>query len=211
MMHLDLREKILEEAIGILYRDGVERVTMRALASALDYSPATLYRHFRSKHELIREVALQGFARLEEAVEASATVEDPAEAVADSMRRYIDFGLTNPQLYRLMFQEFPVESYSERELAHFGLLWAFGRSLHARGIEAGVFPPVDPDTETSMTWSTMHGFVQLALSQRLPNPAGDGTRRLRVLRDAVVESRLRGLRCATERVGDAPPPTDVPR
>ena len=40
MIHSNLRDKILEEAIGILYRDGVERITMRALAGALDYSPA---------------------------------------------------------------------------------------------------------------------------------------------------------------------------
>jgi AcrR family transcriptional regulator len=196
MIHPNLREKILEEAIGILYRDGVDHITMRALASALDYSPATLYRYFRSKRELIREVALLGFARLEEEVEVSAGVADPAEAVAESMRRYIRFGLTHPQLYRLMFQEFRVESYSRRELAHFGLLWAFGRSLHVRGIEAEVFHPGDPDVETSATWAMVHGFVQLALSQRLPSPAVKPSGRLEALRDAVIESRLRGLRRA---------------
>ena len=174
---------------------------MRALASALGYSPATLYRYFRSKHELIREVALQGFARLEEAVEASAGIADPGEAVADSMRRYIQFGLSNPQLYRLMFQEFPIENYSEREFAHFGLLWAFGRSLHVRGIDAHVFAAGDPDAETAATWAMMHGFVQLTLSQRLPSPAAEHSGRLGALRDAVIESRLRGLRCATEGIG----------
>jgi hypothetical protein len=94
-----------------------------------------------------------------------------------------------------MFQEFPVESYSERELAHFGLLWAFGRSLHARGIDSEVFGPCDPDVETSVTWAMMHGFVQLTLSGRLPSPAADPSSRVAVLRDAVIESRLRGLRC----------------
>ena len=136
-MQANLREKILEEAIGILYRDGVERTTMRALASALDYSPATLYRYFRSKQELIREIALHGFVRLEETIEPSASLEDPLEAAADCMRRYIDFGLTNPQLYRLMFQEFDVESYSERERAHRELTWVFARSLHIRAMESG--------------------------------------------------------------------------
>lgn len=193
MLHSNLREKILEEAIGILYRRGVEHITMRALAAALDYSPATLYRYFRSKQELIREVALHGFERLEEAVEAAATVEDPAQAIAESMRRYIEFGLTQPQLYRLMFQV-PVESYSERELAHVGLLSAFGRILHVNGIEAGVFGAVDPDVAAAATWATMHGFVQLALDERLPNPAAATPSRLDALRDAVIESRLCGLR-----------------
>ena len=38
-----LRQKILEEAIGIVYREGVDRITMRALGEKLGYSPATIY------------------------------------------------------------------------------------------------------------------------------------------------------------------------
>jgi hypothetical protein len=67
-----------------------------------------------------------------------------------------------------------------------------------RGIEAGVFASGDPDVETSTTWATMHGFVQLALSQRLPSPAAEYSGQLMVLCDGVVESRLRGLRRATD-------------
>jgi AcrR family transcriptional regulator len=194
MIQPDLREKILEEAIGILYRDGVERITMRSLAAALDYSPATLYRHFRSKQELIREIALYGFVRLEETIEVSASIEDPLEAAVDCMRRYIDFGLANPQLYRLMFEEFDVESYSERERAHRELTWVFARSLHIRAIENDVFRRGDPDVQTSATWATLHGFLMLAFTQRLPSPSAARSIRLTELRDEVIESRLLGLR-----------------
>ena len=200
-MQPDLREKILEEAIGILYRHGVKRITMRALADALGYSPATLYLYFRSKRELIREISLQGFERLERVVEMSANVADPLDAVADSMHRYIDFGLENGELYRLMFQDLPLESYSSRELAHFELLWAFGRSLHVRALEDADAAEGDPDTETSTTWATMHGFVQLALSQRLPHPTAVRSERLGALRDAVIGSRMLGLRCVSGRDG----------
>ena len=86
-------------------------------------------------------------------------------------------------------------SYSERELAHRELTWAFARSLHIRAIESRVFLPGDPDAQTSATWATLHGFVQLALSQRLPSPAAEHPIRLTALRDAVIESRLRGLLC----------------
>jgi AcrR family transcriptional regulator len=204
MIHSNLRDKILEEAIGILYRDGVERITMRALAGALDYSPATLYLHFRSKQELIREIALRGFERLEEAMEGSASVEDPLEAAVDCMRRYIDFGFANPQLYRLMFHEFDVESYSEREQAHRELTWVFARTLHIRAIEAGVFRAGDPDAQTSATWATLHGFLLLALTGRLPSPSAELPVRLSELRDAVIESRLVGLRNSAREVVEAP-------
>ena len=177
---------------------------MRALAGALGYSPATLYLHFRSKEELIREIAVFGFERLEAAMEVSAGVEDPLEAAVDCMRRYIDFGLANPQLYRLMFQEFDVESYTERERAHRELTWVFARSLHIRGIEGGVFRPDNPDAQTSATWATLHGFLMLALTGRLPSPSAERTVRLTELRDAVIESRLVGLCNPAQEVKQAP-------
>ncbi len=92
-----------------------------------------------------------------------------------------------------MFEDLPLESYSARELAHFELLWAFGRSLHVRGIESGAFAALDADVETTTTWAVLHGFVQLALSGRLPLPMEDPPGRLLPMRDALIESRLRGL------------------
>jgi AcrR family transcriptional regulator len=66
-----LRTKILEQSIGIVYRGGPRRITMRSPSQKLGYSPGTIYLHFRNKQELLKEIALHGFDALGDAVTAA--------------------------------------------------------------------------------------------------------------------------------------------
>jgi AcrR family transcriptional regulator len=190
----DLRTKILEEAIGMVAREGVHRTTMRALARRLGISPATLYQHFRNKQHLQRQIALYGFERLGEALDAATTIEDPFEAFRSMSIRYIQFGLSNPELYRIMFQT--IGSLRELRLVGDPLVLQVRRkivSVYERGMASGAFRQVDPEIEVSVRWATVHGFVQLVAASRLPD-AHSGVTDLRPLQDAAIEMMLCSLR-----------------
>jgi AcrR family transcriptional regulator len=47
------RERILQAARELFYRDGINTVSMDAIASAADTNKMTVYRHFSSKDELV--------------------------------------------------------------------------------------------------------------------------------------------------------------
>jgi AcrR family transcriptional regulator len=190
----DFRAKIVEEAIGIVYRQGPRRITMRSLAEKLGYSPGTIYLHFRSKQELLKEIALHGFDALGDAVAPAHALEDPFEAIAETARRYIDFGLEHHELYRLMFHDISlVGQLSAADAARVARTWALGRVLYERGIASGAFRKGDPEVEANIGWAWVHGFVELAASGRLP--AGGGLpKQLWAVRDAMIEARLRALR-----------------
>ena len=51
-----VRERILDAALEFFAREGVEGVTMRALADAIEYSPPVIYAHFKDKDAIIREL-----------------------------------------------------------------------------------------------------------------------------------------------------------
>ena len=51
------RERILDAAQAIAERDGVPRLTMRRIGAELGADPTAVYRHFRSKDELLVELA----------------------------------------------------------------------------------------------------------------------------------------------------------
>jgi AcrR family transcriptional regulator len=189
----NLRTKILEEAIGMVAREGVSRTTMRALARRLALSPATLYQHFRNKQHLQREIALHGFEKLHDAMSAGADVEDPSEALRSISVRYIQFGLSNPELYPLMFQTLS----SLRELGLVGdprILELRGRiiSVYERGMASGAFRRMELDAEVTVHWAALHGFVQLVAASRLPD--AHGPVELRQLQEAIIEMMLRSLR-----------------
>jgi AcrR family transcriptional regulator len=187
------RDKILREAIEIVQKHGVESVTMRSLAERLGHSPATLYLHFRSKRELLRALALDGFDRLLEAVGPSLRLPDPIEAMVEGGKRYIDFGLANPEIYRLMFQDITVAALPPEDLAQQSRVWSLFRETHARGIASGALRKGDPDTFNMVGWSLLHGFVLLALSGRNPAPFMEGRSQGQV-REEVITTWVRAFR-----------------
>ena len=48
----DLRALILKTAEELFVREGYEKVSMRKIASRMEYSPTTIYHHFTHKAEL---------------------------------------------------------------------------------------------------------------------------------------------------------------
>jgi AcrR family transcriptional regulator len=194
-----LREKILQEAIDIVQKHGVESITMRSLAEKLGASPATIYVHFQSKRELLHDLALEGFDRLTAAVEPSLRLPDPGEAMVRPPSA-IDFGLANPEIYRLMFQDTSIQGFTADDIAHRARLWNLFRNAHARGIASGAFREGDPDAFNMVGWSMLHGFVLLALSGRNPSPFMEGLSQGEV-RDHVIAAWRRAF-CSQREAGN---------
>lgn len=54
------RQEILDAARTILAKDGVEGLSIRAVADLVDYSPSALYRYFASKEEILSALREEG-------------------------------------------------------------------------------------------------------------------------------------------------------
>jgi AcrR family transcriptional regulator len=166
------RERIVEEALRIVTDEGPEGVTIRALAQRLGLSAGSIYTHFRSKDELLQQVAAQGFDRLMAEAVGAMELADPREAMLEGGRRYLQFAEANPALYRLMFAEVDLARFrAEPTVAMPGrALYDLYRDLYARAVESGAIRDIDPELQTLIGWSAVHGFAMLALSGRLPPP-----------------------------------------
>jgi len=102
-----LRDRILEAARRIVIREGFAALSMRKIADAIEYSPATLYLYFASRDEIARALCAQGYAQLLAGFEPLAQIADPAERLKALARAYVAFGVAHPQTYRLIFMEDP--------------------------------------------------------------------------------------------------------
>ncbi|SPB18621.1 TetR family transcriptional regulator [Caballeronia novacaledonica] len=100
-----LRERILEVSREIVKREGFASLSMRKLAEAIDYSPAALYLHFKSRGDIARALRREGHASLRDAFLAHTSIADPAARLNAMGRAYVEFGLAEPETYRLMFME----------------------------------------------------------------------------------------------------------
>ncbi|SMG25767.1 TetR/AcrR family transcriptional regulator [Paraburkholderia susongensis] len=102
-----LRERILDAARRIVMREGFAALSMRKIADAIEYSPATLYLHFESRDEIARALCAEGYAQLLETFVPFVQIADPAERLRALGRAYVAFGVAHPETYRLIFMEDP--------------------------------------------------------------------------------------------------------
>jgi AcrR family transcriptional regulator len=92
------RERVLEEALALMDREGLEVVTMRRLADHLRVTPMALYNHVRSKKDLLGSIA----EHLTSQIEFDCDEPDWRDRIRTCFRRLRDACLAHPSAVRLM-------------------------------------------------------------------------------------------------------------
>jgi AcrR family transcriptional regulator len=100
-----LRLELLEAASRLLAGAGDARhVTIRAVAKEAGVTSPSVYRHFPSKQDLVREVLALRFEEFREALVLTARgTSDAGERLLRACQAYVRFALGNPGHYRLLF------------------------------------------------------------------------------------------------------------
>ncbi len=108
------RREILDSAREIFINDGYDGFSMRKLAEKIDYSPTTIYLYFRNKDDLLFAICEEFFAHfLAELNRIRSVSPDPVETLHQAFFYFINFGLKNPDQYKLIF--FTKSVYGTRE------------------------------------------------------------------------------------------------
>ena len=167
----ELRRKILDAARELFVQQGYGHFTMRELADRIEYTPTTIYLHFKDKDELIAEVCEETFrGLLKELEKIRGKFEDPVETVRAGCRAYIDFGLANPSYYMVSFMSSRAREFTAEELLSLTERYPAGMRAYdflKEAVEAcirqGRFRQVDPDAAAQTVWAAIHGVTSLLL------------------------------------------------
>ena len=99
------RQSILQGAEAVLLRDGLDALTLDAIAAELGLTKQGVYYHYASKEALLAELVLQEWSAAAEALhaatEAAASAEDALEAL---VRCYVERYAGRLQMFRLATQ-----------------------------------------------------------------------------------------------------------
>ncbi|HTJ75472.1 MAG TPA: TetR/AcrR family transcriptional regulator [Acidimicrobiales bacterium] len=166
-----LREEILEATERLLIQTGDQgAVSIRAIAEAAGVTPPSIYLHFADKDELLAAVCAVRFAELDRCMtEAAAAVDDPLEALRARGLAYVQFGLENPEHYRILFMTRPVAGAADNpvDLEHLPGLGAFGHLVEdvTRAMDAGALAAADPFLVATGLWTGVHGITSLLIAR----------------------------------------------
>jgi AcrR family transcriptional regulator len=165
----EMRQRILEAALHLFRERGFDGVSIRNIAEAIEYSPATIYLYFKDKNELFYALQFEAMDIKRNHLLPSAAIEDPWERLLDFGRRYIDFGFKHPDLYDLLFIiKAPMDALENQQC------WTLGVATHSFFVETvqacidkRYFKSTDADTIAYTLWCHAHGLVSLFVRERM--------------------------------------------
>ena len=164
-----MRSLILDAALRIFREKGYEGVSIRNIAEAIEYSPATIYLYYKDKSEIFFALQFEAAALKRDHLLPAALVENPWDRLIEFGRRYIDFGMKHPDLYDLLFiTRIPMESIENQDC------WKLGIATHSFFVEtvqacvdARYFKSTDTEVISYTLWCHAHGLVSLFIRERM--------------------------------------------
>lgn len=102
---VDVRERIMRAAAGLLAQGGREAVTTRAVSAAAGVQAPTLYRQFGDMRGLLHAVARETLAAYVRDKSAQEPGDDPVEDLRRGWDLHVAFGLANPAVYTLVYSD----------------------------------------------------------------------------------------------------------
>lgn len=169
--HGDLRTALLKEAEAILELDGIQALTLRAVARAAGVSHAAPNNHFDNLTGLLSELAAVGYMRFGAALAAAmdAAGSDPKARMDAMGRAYVGFARGQPGLFELMFRSERLDGARPAlRQAIDATRQALRDATVARRFTAS-HTPLQLAAQGTALWSLVHGFSMLLLEGRLDN------------------------------------------
>jgi AcrR family transcriptional regulator len=166
----EIRQLILEASMKLFVEEGFSHVSVRKIAEQIQYSPTTLYLYFKDKNEILFHCCESGFEKMLEQNKSLSLIGNPLERLHQMGVNYLNFGLSNPEYYDLMFiQDAPMARINE-----LGEGWSSGdqaleflKIIIKEAMDKDLLIPAKVESVALAVWGMVHGLVSLATKQRL--------------------------------------------
>lgn len=159
----DVARSLLDAAVATIESEGIDGLTVRAVADRADVAPMGVYSRFAGKAGLVDAVLVEGFTRLATAVDVRQSA-DARGRLIEACHAYRLFALEHPHLYRLMLLHkasvVTGEGVDRAARTAFGVL----EGLVADHVELGAASPGAVTSAAQQLWAALHGAVCLELA-----------------------------------------------
>jgi len=189
--HGNLREALLQAAFGLVDSQGVEGLSMRALARETGVSSAAPFRHFADKQLLLKAVAEKASEELQQKLDEAARDRDDALTQFRAMTvAYVRFAAEHPHLFRLVQSTpsvsgaFLGEVNDERRLKLIALIY--------EGQNAGLIPDADPELIALSSEALTHGLARMIVDRhpRVRDLSSEDARKLALAATQLLQSGI---------------------
>jgi AcrR family transcriptional regulator len=166
------RVTLLNAAARLIATGGPQCLSARRLAAATGMSTMAVYTYFGSMNGIVREIARDGFKRLERLFMLAEQTDDPVSDMAMLGRIYRYNAMTNGHSFEVMFGSSNLAGFALTEEDRQYGRYTLGTVVECaqRCVAASRFTPDDPVLIAHHMWIGVHGTTMLELGRYLVPP-----------------------------------------
>ena len=171
----DRLNHILEAATGVIARDGYEKASMRAIASAAGVSLAGLYHYFDSKERMLFLIEFRSFSSLLNNLrEKLHGVDDPVEQLRVMVRAHVTYFASNMAALKVCSHELdsltgPAYAETRRIRREY---YEMARAIVARILGSGEALELDARVTTMSLFGTLNWLYRWYDPKKDRSPSG---------------------------------------
>ncbi len=161
----ETRQRILDATLNLIHEKGIDKVSWRSIARAVNYSPAGLYEYFDNKDAIVDAIAQEGLGILDAALEAADHSQGVEERLIDMGKAYVRFAHGHPGYFNLVFSVLP-SGRRAREQPATGA-YETVRDAMQDGAKQGLFRTdgvLDEEIMAYGFWGLAHGIASLQIT-----------------------------------------------
>lgn len=162
-----LRRKIIKSATKLFLEQGYEGASIRNIAKDIEYSPATIYLHFKDKQALFSVIIEDAFLGFKQHLEEARIIADPLSRLQELCKRYIQFARRESLYYELIFVDRASMDEEGNHLRYTKLTHEIFIQTIQECKRSNYFLSKHPESLALTIWSFIHGLATLELQQRI--------------------------------------------
>ncbi|AOZ92938.1 TetR/AcrR family transcriptional regulator [Paenibacillus crassostreae] len=154
----DTKQKLIYTTREMIELQGIDALNMRDLGKKMNLSRSAVYRHFKGKEDLLAVIVGENFKLLNNNMrELIGNINDPRRLMNAILCTYYDYGITNKEYYKLMFQkQWDKELYPDLYNSAFIIFEVVENCLEKAGNIRK-----SPNQSTAIMFAFIHGLVEL--------------------------------------------------
>ncbi|RCL42022.1 MAG: TetR/AcrR family transcriptional regulator [SAR86 cluster bacterium] len=178
--HGNLRSELIRCACTLCEEHGHDKLSLRGIAKEANVSQTAPYRHFETKESLLAAVAAHGFIEMKKSIDKiidlSKTNKISKKTLVDGMLAYLDFAISNNNIYEVMFGTV-IKDFRNFPDLHDAALDAYSSLKLSVKRYIKLKNDKEYDEKCVKIWAFLHGLVGLnKIEQKLEDvPTTDGS------------------------------------
>jgi len=187
----EMRRTILDAAEHLLIEGGPDEVTIRKIASLLDYAPPSLYYYVADKEAVLAALADRHGTQVAQAMQQAVDgpQRDPLARLRILCQAYMEWALANPMFYLVLFRPRQCERAEKNPTESVKRLFdLFAEPITLAQKQGRLRRDTPPRQAAQTLWGSLHGLAHFQITQ--PGLVDFSP----TLMSCQIDSLLRGLR-----------------